>query len=66
MATVVGEDVNVYDAINFPEGSANYLGILRVGSQVELVGNCNKDDWCDVKGPAVPTGKGFIWGHLEF
>jgi hypothetical protein len=66
MATVVGEDVNVYDGINFPEGSANFLGILPVGSQVELVGNCTKKDWCEVKGQAVPTGRGHIWGHLEF
>jgi hypothetical protein len=42
------------------------LGILRVGSKVELVGGCNPDDWCQVKGATVPTGQGFIWGHLKF
>jgi hypothetical protein len=71
MATVTG-DVNVYDAINFPEGAAHFLGILEGGNgnQVERIGGeggtCQMDHWCEVKGPAVPTGQGWIWGHLQF
>jgi hypothetical protein len=64
LATVTG-DVDVYDKPNFPPGSAKLLGILRGGKQVQVVGNCNPDDWCVVKGPDVPTGQGTIWGHLQ-
>lgn len=64
--TVVGEDVNVYDRPNWPEGVATFLGILREGAQVLAAGSgCRMDDWCEVKGPDVPGGQGFIWGHLQ-
>jgi hypothetical protein len=62
-ATVVGEDVDVYDV---PGGDGNVVGILRVGKQVQLVGTCKPQDWCQVSGAAVPTGKGWVWGHLQF
>jgi hypothetical protein len=58
-------DVDVYPAPNI-NNDQPVLGILRVNSKVELAGNCNLDDWCQVKGAAVPTGRGFIWGHLRF
>lgn len=63
-ATVVG-DVDVYPAPNINDDQP-VLGILRANSTVELVGACSLDDWCQVKGTAVPTGQGFIWGHLRF
>jgi hypothetical protein len=62
-ATVVGEDVDVYDV---PGGNGNVIGTLRVGNQVQLVGDCKPQDWCQVSGAAVPTGKGWVWGHLQF
>jgi hypothetical protein len=62
-ATVVGEDVDVYDV---PGGNGNVIGILRVNNQVQLVGTCKPQDWCEVQGAAVPTGKGWVWGHLQF
>jgi hypothetical protein len=71
LATVEGEDVNVYDGINYPEGAANFLGILAVGKQIQVVGGeapggvCIKDVWCHVRGADVPTGQGWIWGHLK-
>lgn len=65
IATVVGEDVDVYDAKNEPNGAGKVVGMLRVGQTVELVGNCAPQDWCEVKGAAVPTGDGWVWGHLQ-
>ena len=62
-ATVVGEDVDVYDV---PGGVGNVVGVLGVGKQVQLVGTCKPEDWCQVSGNAVPTGKGWVWGHLQF
>ncbi len=62
VATVKG-DVDVYDVAG---GNGNILGILRSGGQVQLVGSCKPNDWCNVTGPSVPTGKGWVWGHLEF
>src|SRR5258707_219313 len=62
VATVKG-DVDVYDVAG---GNGNILGILRDGGQVQLAGSCKPNDWCNVTGPAVPTGKGWVWGHVEF
>ncbi|AFU02541.1 SH3 domain-containing protein [Nocardia brasiliensis] len=62
VATVT-EDVDVYDA---PGGAGDVLGVLRQGQQVTLVGNCNRNDWCQVTGPAVPGGTGWVWGALQF
>lgn len=59
---VVDEDVDVYDV---PGGVGNVIGILRVNSRVELVGDCRPQDWCQVKSPAVPGGQGWVWGHLK-
>src|SRR5258705_2571978 len=55
-------DVDVYDA---PGGGGNVVGILRSPNQVEVVGSCKPNDWCQVTGAAVPTGKGFVWGALQ-
>ncbi len=64
-ATVVGEPVAVYPAPNVNDDQES-TGDLAVGSEVELVGECQPENWCQVKGAAVPGGQGFIWGHLKF
>jgi hypothetical protein len=64
MATVVGEDVDVYERPNIND-DLTPIGTLRVNKQVQLVGDCQPEAWCQVKGPDVPTGQGFIWGHLD-
>ncbi|MEU9720870.1 hypothetical protein [Streptomyces sp. NPDC047976] len=65
-ATVTGEDVDVYNVKNEPEGSGQVIGILRVDQQVELVGDCAPESWCQVAGENVPGGNGWVWGHLKF
>ncbi len=65
-ATVVGEDVDVYNVKNEPDGAGQVIGLLRVGTQVELVGGCAPSSWCQVSGANVPTGNGWVWGHLQF
>jgi hypothetical protein len=74
MATVVGENVDVYniaagdvpdpDDPNAPVGVK--IGELQVGRQVELAGACNPQDWCKVLVPELTGGVGFVWGHLQF
>ncbi len=66
-ATVIDEAVDVYDRPNEEPlfNPAKKLGVLQVGKQVELVGSCAAESWCQVKGPDVPTGQGFVWGHLQ-
>ncbi|MFF7751284.1 CAP domain-containing protein [Streptomyces sp. NPDC007971] len=66
MATVVGEDVDVYNVKNEPDGAGRVIGILRVGQQVKLVGSCQLESWCQVAGGNVPGGNGWVWGHLQF
>ena len=63
-ATVTGEDVDVYPARN-DKNDQPVIGVLRVGDKVTLVGDCKPEDWCNVSGPAVPNGNGWIWGHLQ-
>ncbi|MEU9986041.1 CAP domain-containing protein [Streptomyces sp. NPDC048045] len=66
MATVTGEDVDVYNVKNEPDGAGRVIGILRVGQQVKLVGSCQLESWCQVAGGNVPGGNGWVWGHLQF
>ncbi len=61
----VAADVDVYNAKNEPDGAGQVVGILRVGNTVDLVGDCAPDSWCEVSGDAVPSGKGWVWGHLD-
>ncbi len=63
LATVTN-DVDVYPKPNINDDQIAQ-GILRGGSQVELVGACKAQDWCQVKGGAVPGNQGFIWGNLQ-
>jgi hypothetical protein len=65
MATVVGEDVDVYSAKNEPDGAGQVVGMLRVSDTVSLEGVCAPDSWCEVSGDAVPGGRGWVWGHLK-
>jgi hypothetical protein len=63
-ATVTGGDVDVYDK---PDGdNGKVLGILRVGTQVNLVegGGCDPNAFCHVTGSNVPTGDGYAWGSF--
>ena len=57
-------DVDVYDA---PHGGRTVIGKLYEGTYVLLAEKtCLPNDWCQVTGPNVPTGNGWVWGHLEF
>ena len=62
-ATVVGEPVDVYSARAHEGGKV--IGVLPVGTQVQLGGACQPQDWCQVSGNAVPNGQGWVWGHLQ-
>ena len=66
-ATVVGEDVDVYNAKNEPDGAGQVVGILRLGTQVQPVGSCAPESWCQVNGFTLPNGTstGWVWGHLQ-
>jgi hypothetical protein len=66
MATVAA-DVDVYNVKNEPNGVGRVVGILRAEprpQQVELVGSCAPQSWCQVSGANVPGGTGWVWGHL--
>lgn len=62
----VTSDVDVYDKKNEPDGAGQVVGILRAGTQVQLAGSCAPSSWCQVSGPNVPGGWGWVWGHLQF
>jgi hypothetical protein len=64
-ATVIS-DVDVYDKKNEPDGAGTFVGILRSGNTVQLLGPCQKKAWCNVSGDAVPGGSGWVWGALDF
>ena len=64
LATVAA-DVDVYNAKNEPDGAGQVVGMLRTGNTVDLVGECAPDSWCEVSGDAVPSGTGWVWGHLD-
>jgi hypothetical protein len=57
------EDVDVYDT---PGGKGKVLGILGVNKGVQVNADCQPNTWCLVRGAAVPSGQGWIWGHLRF
>jgi hypothetical protein len=64
----VNADVDIYNAKNEPNGAGKVVGILRAEprpQQVELVGDCAPESWCQVKGPNVAGGQGWVWGHLN-
>jgi hypothetical protein len=64
-SATVTSDVDVYNVKNEPDGTGHVVGILRSGSQVQLVGSCQPQSWCQVSGAAVPGGKGWVWGALQ-
>jgi hypothetical protein len=61
----VASDVDVYNAKNEPDGTGQVVGMLRAGNSVKLAGSCAPDSWCEVSGDSVPSGHGWVWGHLE-
>jgi hypothetical protein len=64
----VNADVDVYNVKNEPDGAGQVVGILRAEprpQKVELVGSCAPRSWCQVTGPNVPGGTGWVWGHLD-
>jgi hypothetical protein len=61
----VAADVDVYNAKNEPDGAGQVVGVLRAGKSVNLAGSCAPNSWCEVSGDSVPTGHGWVWGHLE-
>jgi hypothetical protein len=61
----VVSDVDVYKSVDPITGGVDKLGVLRHGNTVTLIGTCAKDDWCNVKGSAVPDGQGWVWGALK-
>jgi hypothetical protein len=61
-ATVVGEDVDVYDV---PGGKGKIIGMLKLDRQVQIVGGCSQKDWCQVVVPELPDKRGWVWGHLK-
>jgi hypothetical protein len=62
----VTSDVDVYNAKNEPDGAGHVVGMLATGKQVQLVGPCQPQSWCQVSGDAVPGGQGWVWGALQF
>ena len=63
---MVISDVDVYNAKNEPDGAGQIVGVLPVGTRVNLVGDCAPSSWCEVSGDSlpVPGQHGWIWGHL--
>jgi hypothetical protein len=61
----VTSDVDLYNVKNEPDGTGHIIGMLRSGSQVQIVGSCQPQSWCQVQGAAVPTGHGWAWGALQ-
>ena len=64
VAAKVISDVDLYDA---PDGGRTVIGMLYEGTYVLLADKtCPQNDWCQVTGPNVPAGNGWVWGHLQF
>jgi hypothetical protein len=63
-SATVAADVDVYNAKNEPDGAGQVVGMLRTGNSVGLMGDCAPESWCEVSGDAVPSGRGWVWGHL--
>ena len=61
----VTNDVDLYNKKNEPDGAGQVVGMLNSGTQVQLVGSCEPSSWCQVGGPNVPGGNGWVWGNLQ-
>jgi hypothetical protein len=55
--------VDVYDA---PGGGGTIIGTVAKDKGIQVNADCKPDDWCLIRGVAVPKGQGWIWGHLRF
>jgi hypothetical protein len=60
------EDYNTVDVYDVPGGEGNVIGVVAKDKGVQVNADCKPDDWCLVRGAAVPDGQGWIWGHLRF
>ena len=58
----VTKDVDVYDAQG---GNGNKIGEIKTPNTVELAGAC-QDNWCNVRGAAVPTGNGWVYDGPDY
>jgi hypothetical protein len=61
----VTNDVDLYNKKNEPDGAGQVVGMLTAGTTVQLVGPCSPSSWCQVGGPNVPGGNGWVWGNLQ-
>ncbi|GFG51008.1 hypothetical protein CQY20_22370 [Mycolicibacterium agri] len=57
------DEVDVYDT---PGGTGNVIGTIAKDKGVQANADCKPDDWCLIRGVAVPGGQGWMWGHLRF
>ena len=57
------DTVDVYDA---PGGDGNLIGTVAKDKGLQANADCKPNDWCLIRGAAVPMGQGFMWGHLRF
>jgi hypothetical protein len=57
------DEVDVYDV---PDGVGKVVGTVAKDKGVQVNADCQPDTWCLIRGVAVPTGQGWIWGHLRF
>jgi hypothetical protein len=63
LIALTANDVDVYDV---PGGKGKIIGMLRAERQVQVVGSCKPQDWCNVVAlPDVPGGQGWVWGNLR-
>ncbi len=58
----VVQATDVYDSAG---GDGKTIGWLNVGATVTLVGTCD-DNWCHVKGAAVPGGDGYVYSGPDY
>lgn len=59
-------DYDVVDVYDTPGGTGNVIGTIGKDKGVQVNADCKPDDWCLIRGVAVPTGQGWMWGHLRF
>jgi hypothetical protein len=57
------DSVDVYDVQG---GNGNVIGTVAKDKGVQVNADCQPETWCLIRGAAVPSGQGWIWGHLRF
>jgi len=56
------QPVDVYERQG---GEGEKFGYVEAGAQVQLTGACI-DSWCPIKGPDVPTGRGWVYNGSDY